>query len=151
MKKLFVPGCICLLVLTIASCKKETAALKNKTTQFNISDDLKGSWELREMIGIQVPGMSPYFAAGNGNTWVFGDSTYERHIVSTAPAYHTDLSGTYKTGNDTAASYPGIPTHYFLLDGDPTYKLYFNISNDTLSIYWGIIAADGHIEKCVRY
>ena len=108
------------------------------------SDSLEGAWELREVRGGMVAGLSPYYSQGNGNIWRFSESTLHHY----AEGKLVD-SGTFTITRDTC---PATQTEMdaFILSNSYSHHIFFEISKDTLTLYNGIIAADGTIEKYVR-
>ncbi|MEP7253137.1 MAG: hypothetical protein ABI683_12180 [Ginsengibacter sp.] len=123
------------------SCKKTGGEKAPK----EYSDSIKGTWELRYVIGIQDPRANPNYSPGNGNIWQFGDSTYKYYRNA-----QLEDSGLYSLTKDTA-----FATGQYIMDAlhlkqgaSPGFP--FQIDKDTLLIFRGIVAADGSIEKFVR-
>jgi hypothetical protein len=127
--------------LLFAGCDRQTTG-SNKS---NYSRSLAGAWELRSLFGgFRAPGPDPVYSPGNGNIWSFRDSTFRQY-------YEGKLvdSGSFSIIRDTC------PATQTLMDAFVTskshgHRMFFEISKDTLTIYNGIIAADGTIEKYFR-
>lgn len=103
-----------------------------------------GQWELRTLLGSQVPGIGPNFRSGNGSIWKFTNSAFERYDNGQLTS-----SGTYTlTKANTFNS--GVPEDALILNQDTTLKFHFHIIKDTLTIYVGSIPADGYIAKYVK-
>ena len=122
------------LLLMLGSCEKEaeTALAVNARV-------LKGTWQFRGMFGGNVafdPNVRP---TGKAQLWVFGDSTYQ----------YIDADTVSRQGIYAVSSGTGIDLNtnrvvdQFIFDGVPAQS--FELRNDTLRIYYGIIAADGYI------
>ncbi len=144
----------CLLLLAV-SCKKNNNSaepLKLARSGYVVTDSasISGYWELRVLYGCQMPNCNPYFSAGNGNTWYFKDSTYRHTVVSQAPQYTSSDSAVYIVGRDTCMA-TGSLMNFFKPKDDPYTRIFFEIKKDTLILYWGVITADGTIQKYVRY
>jgi len=109
------------------------------------SNSLQGDWELRNVFGgFGPPGRPTNFPAGNGHIRSFKDSTFKYY----ADGKLVD-SGTFALTRDTC---PATQTlmDAFILSNSYGHKIFFEISKDTLTLYNGVIAADGTIEKYVR-
>jgi hypothetical protein len=115
------------------SCKKNHKEL--------ISGRLQGVWELRHVEGgFRAPGTSPDYAPGNGNMWKFSDSTYQYYVNG-----QLSVQGSYTLTKDISPA-TGKNMDALILDSNNNWKLFFEISNNTLTLYRGIVAADGTIE-----
>jgi hypothetical protein len=120
-----------------------TGCKKNNYTgciDLHESGGLNGTWELRSQIGGMMPDND--FPPGNGNIIKFTDSTFEKRNNG-----QITINGTYiisqvtnpETGNTMKQiNYPG------------GYIEYFKIMNNHLTIYSGLVAADGTISKYAR-
>jgi hypothetical protein len=148
MKQLIALNFLILLGFTISSCDKQSVA--DSIAKLQNSGSFSGSWELRELIGCQVPGCNPYFEKGNGNTWTFTDSSYQYSV-----GHELKVAGELILGKDTSLA-TGRLTDYFIMknNGNNYYwldKIFFEIKSDTLFLYRGILPADGTIDKYVRF
>ena len=104
---------------------------------------LPGEWELRSVAGGLGPTGGSDYAVGNGYRWKFSDSNYwyyAKHIPTDSGTYKLSSGINPQTSQQTDA----------MLFNGTTYPLYFTIANDTLTIYRGVVAADGTIEKYIR-
>jgi hypothetical protein len=125
------------LVIFTAGCKK------NNTE--TVSNSIKGTWELRYVVGgYRAPGANPDYASGNGNIWEFSDSTYQYYANSQLLG-----QGSYSITKDTSLA-TGRYMDALILDNNNSAKLFFEISNNELTLYRGVIAADGTIETYRR-
>lgn len=131
---------LCFLLFPV-SCTKENAVKENK---IHGQQTLPGTWELRSAYGGYSPGFGGDFAAGNGTLWIFTDSNFER--ISKGNLYD---SGRYHISSGINPA-TGTNMDMLTLDVDFGPSFYFNIANDTLTLYLGIVAADGTIDKYVR-
>jgi hypothetical protein len=105
---------------------------------------IQNSWELRFLVGgYGLPNRNPNFAAGNGIIWKFMDSTYERY--NKGVMYQT---GKYTLTKDSSHA-TGRLMDALIFDKNAYPKLHFEIVKDTLTIYMGVISADGTVEKYV--
>jgi hypothetical protein len=123
---------VCLVLFsTISSCKKDP--VPNETT-------LNGSWELRYLLGIQVPGIDPNFKPGNGNIYTFNNGKYQISQQSKAVD-----SGTYVIQKDERKINNNTSTHSMQITSKvySSRNLYLKISSSTLVVFDGVIAADG--------
>ncbi len=106
---------------------------------------LQNTWELRSVYGgYRAPGSGPNTSPGNKNIWKFTDTTYQQY--SNGVLY---VSGKYTLTKDTSPA-TGQLMDALIFDKNANAKLFFEISNDTLVMYRGLVAADGTIEKYVR-
>lgn len=117
------------LIVAVSSCKKETVLRNN----------LQGEWELREIGGGQVPGLSPYFQKGNGSIYRFSDNRYEQ--IESGKIVN---SGTYTIINDKRKINFDDVEQKFVLEGTGWDEIYFKLNGNKLKLYFGIIAADGY-------
>lgn len=124
------------------ACTKENTVTENKIHRLQL---LPGAWKLRSAAGgFRLPGFAGDFPAGNGTLRIFTDSTYQR--FSKGNFYD---SGIYKlTSGINPATSSAIDD--MLLNRDTTLPFYFHIADDTLTIYVGVIEANGIIDKYVR-
>ncbi len=125
------------LPLLILSC--------TKTNIETVSNSIKGTWELRHVEGgYRAPGTNPDYPPGNGTIWKFTDSTYQYYGSGPLLA-----QGSYTLTKDTSLA-TGRYMDAFILNNNNSAELFFEISNNTLTLYRGIIAADGTIETYER-
>jgi hypothetical protein len=150
MRRIALLSCIPCLALLVCSCQKENNSAAKKKLLSTNSGSIKGDWELRILYGCQTPNCNPYFQPGNGNTWHFTDSTYLHTVKSLSPRYTASDSAVYILGEDTCMA-TGRMMDYFKAKDDPFEGIFFEITNDTLTLYRGIIPADGTIQKYVRF
>ncbi|MEO6229225.1 MAG: hypothetical protein ABJB11_17925 [Ferruginibacter sp.] len=146
---------VTIVVFMLVSCKKEN----NNSTKSRVvssgytvkdSGSINGHWELRILYGCQTPNCNPNFAPGNGNTWKFIDSAFKHTVNSESPKYTASDSGYFSLGRDTCQA-TGRLMDFFSIRDVPNLNIYFEITKDTLILYQGVIAADGVIEKYVRF
>lgn len=128
-------------LLPPVACTKENSVMNNK---INGPQTLPGIWELRSVSGGNNSNNPGTFEPGNGNLWRFTNTTY--HIYNNGSIAD---SGIYTISNGINPQ-TGMQSDALLLDGFTLYPLYFDITNDTLTFYHGIVAADGTINKYVR-
>ena len=130
MKRFFL---VTLIAITFANCKKE----KNKN-----HDPLIGKWELRVLHGGLAASDTIHYSAGNGTTLTFSDTTYESYWMNqfvSKGTYSKTRALCYQTYREMDA--------IVINNG----KTFYEFSADTLTLYSGVIAADGAIEKYVRF
>jgi hypothetical protein len=123
---------VCLILLSvISSCKKDP--VPNETT-------LNGSWELRHLLGIQVPNVDPDFKPGNGNIYNFNNGKYLIYQQSKAVD-----SGTYVIQKEERQINKNTSTHSMQVSSKvySSRNLYLKLSASTLVVFDGVIAADG--------
>lgn len=118
---------ILLLAVVSAGCKKEKA----------LPQSIVGSWELRNLYGVQVPGAPSAFKAGNGDVIVFTDTEYQKINDG-----KVTTKGTYKIVNESAEIDGNSYSKALIYDNKGT-KWYFKISGNNLLISVGSIAYDG--------
>lgn len=134
-------------VLVIAFLLLSTACTKNNTivsNKINGPQTLPGIWELRSIYGGNNPNNPGNFEPGNGNLWSFTNNAYRIYnegVIADSGTYVLSSGLNPQTGTQSDA---------LLLDSFISYPLYFDIANDTLTFYNGIVAADGTINKYVR-
>jgi len=127
MKPLLLAMILGILITFGGSCKKSGS--DNTAT-------LPGYWELRFVEGgYQTSNASGSFSPGNGNILKFKDDNYWSYSDGQARD-----SGQYQITKDT------------LTILHPTYKTdySFQLSNNTLTLYFGTIAADGTVSTYIR-
>lgn len=143
MKRSIAIACLGISILSYCSCTKQTAILqKENSFPYNT---LQGDWELRTLLGCQIPGCSPNFNPGNGNIWKFTDSTFEAYVD-----HKLVDSGRYFTGTDSCMQTNKVMSFFAKSTQGNIYyldKLFFEFVDGQLILYRGVIAADGTIQK----
>lgn len=121
------------------SCNKQ----KQLTQQAN-GKVLPGEWELRAVSGGQIPYDPNNYKPGNGSLWKFTQTEFES--IYKDSVYR---SGTYtiNVGAGTDLN-TGRKVDQFVFNGEPAES--FELKNDTLRFYYGLIPADGGIEMYVK-
>lgn len=122
---------ILLLAVVSAGCKKEKA----------LPQSIVGSWELRNLYGVQVPGAPSVFKAGNGDVIVFKDTEFQKLNDGKVTS-----KGTYKIITDSA-EIDGTSYSKALIYNNQGIKWHFKISGRDLLISSGSIAFDGFTMK----
>ncbi len=122
------------LLTFLVSCKKtSTSAIS-----------IQGVWELRHLEGGYGPGGSPDFKSGNGYIWKFRDSTYQQYSngqLTSSDSYTLVKENTVATGKIMDA---------MIFDQNSYTQFSFKIKNNILTLYRGVVAADGTIETYER-
>lgn len=107
------------------SCKKETSIA-----------NLNGTWELRTVVGGQVPSTSPNLAPGNGNLMKFDQQHYEQIVDGKIVENDTyTLTPEKAKVNNQEANFNMATTNHG--------HRYIKLSARSLVIFVGVIAADG--------
>ncbi|WP_144008953.1 lipocalin family protein [Pedobacter africanus] len=126
MKRILNLTLMAMLLLTALSCKKVVS-----------KDGIEGTWELRHLAGGQVPGLDPNFKKGNGNKYKFEGQTYTRYEKG-----EITESGTFTLEKaDVAINASKANARIRFSPSEDEY--YINLSGNKLTIFIGIIAADG--------
>lgn len=118
------------LVLTIlfafTACKKKS-----------LEKGINGTWELRYVAGGQIAGADPNYKKGNGDIYVFNNQNFERYSNGKVIQSGTFVMSTEskEINNNHANSAITFSTS--------TEKYYTNLSGSKLTIFIGVIAADG--------
>ena len=138
MKYFIVTICLVAIIVFFGSCKKDSSLDNVKH-----STSIVGTWELRKVTG-GFRGTYPEknYAPGNGNIWTFSDSTYQTYDNNI-----WTMSGSYSLGKDSSHA-TGRNTDFVMLSNNN--KIYFEIDNNVMTLYWGEIVYDGAIEKYER-
>ncbi len=107
------------------------------------SASITGSWELRIVYGgfMNTPGGTTY-PPGNGYLLKFTDVHYESYAAGVLAD-----SGSYSKTRDLSMATGRVMDAIVLKN---SLKVFYEIKRDTLTLYVGVIAADGAIEKFVR-
>ena len=144
MKRNICQSVLILSILLVASCHRSKSVDDKKV----YSDSLQGAWELRNVFGGFRPAGSPTnFAPGNGTIWSFKDSSFKRYEKGTLVD-----SGGFIIDRDTCPVTNTLMDAISFRNNSNNYgfQIFFEISRDTLTMYHGVIAADGTISKYVR-
>ena len=137
MKRYCLITVLIILIGSILSCTHP-----KEQTHLSI-DSLPGVWELRGATGgMRVPDPNDY-KPGNGNIWKFTDNHFERILHDSV--YN---SGSYTVANTGEDMNTGRKISQFVFNGTPAEL--FEIKNDTLNIYNGMIAAGGTITHFIK-
>jgi len=135
---------VLILLLVAAGCNRSKSTDEKKV----YSHSLQGAWELRNVFGgFGPPGRPNTFAPGNGNIWSFKDSTFKRYEKGTLID-----SGSFTIDRDTCPATNTLMDAFTFGNSQNNYgmQIFFEISHDTMTMYHGVIAADGTISKYVR-
>lgn len=128
-------------ILLGISCSKDVAKTNNVVAGLQT---LPGNWELRSFFGGTTAAMAGNYKPGNGRTAQFTNDEF----WFAYPGYET------YTGNYTLSSGINPETNTemnaMILNKDSLLPRYFTIADDTLTLYTGVVAGDGTIEKFVR-
>ena len=133
--KYFILAIVAIIITTFTGCKKDTG---NKS----MSTSIAGTWELRKLSGM-IPMME--YPAGNGNTFKFSGSTYEKYSDG-----NLVKSGHYTVVNDLSAQEsvglvikPGQFTQRIIFDNDYTSaKTFIDLSSNQLTFMSGYFPLD---------
>lgn len=114
------------ILFSFSACKKKS-----------LEKGINGSWELRYVAGGQIAGADPNYRKGNGEIYVFNNQNFEQFSKG-----KVIRSGTFvmspeskEINNNHANSSITFSTS--------TEKYYTNLSGNKLTIFIGVIAADG--------
>ena len=123
-----------LVLLTLFSCKKQ----KNEPAA-----QLDGNWELRTAFGGNMVGSGEY-APGSGNMLKFSGNAYERYSNGTKVDYGTFVIAKEKVAINNSESNFNIT----FTSSNPNIfigimKQSINLSANKLTVFLGVIAADG--------
>jgi hypothetical protein len=118
-------------IVTFSSCKKD----KNKTEDGNPI----GTWELRHVNGVQIPGAPSDFKPGNGEIVQISQTNFKQ--ISGGKV----VSDQKYTVVKKEATINFDKVSYQIIFADETaFNPYFKISDDgKLTLYYGNIVADG--------
>ena len=124
-----------LLGTLFIGCKKES-----------VDQAIVGTWELRHFVGgYQLAGNNnPDYSPGNGNILKFSDSSYYYYSNGQLRG-----NGSYLLVKDTCAA-TGQYMDGMIFDHHSYLDLSFEIKNNILTLYRGIVAGDGTIETYER-
>jgi len=132
--KVFAACCVALLLVS-ASCKKNTKG--------SSSQNLVGTWELRANQSSMMP-LTTY-PPGNGNLLIFTDHSY-----SIEKNGQTVKTGNYTIAEDHSFNALVVPEGQFIhrIDYQDSVhqKVFFQISDDTLTFLSGIFALDSGVK-----
>jgi hypothetical protein len=136
------PSCLFFILLcTVAfsSCDKDSQSRPQVNGKI-----LTGVWELRAMAGGNVVFDPNNFKPGNGRLWTFTQTEFESIFKDSV--YR---SGTYVISRGTGTDLnTGTKIDQFVFNNEPAES--FELRNDTLRFYYGLIPADGAIEMYVK-
>ncbi len=133
---------VALSIQPFIGCKKDISTTNNKVPGLQT---LPGVWELRYLYGGSTGLAGPdKTKPGNGYIKHFADTAY--WFTSKGKVWD---SGAYKLTKGVNPETNAV-SDAMLLNNDTLLPRYFHIANDTLTIYTGIVFADGSIEKYVR-
>ncbi|MHA4809936.1 hypothetical protein ACX0G9_17615 [Flavitalea flava] len=131
------------IVLLISLGLLSTIFMACKKDKHAENQGLVGSWEIRSVEGGYSPTRGGTYAPGNGYVLQFTDSKYYHYINGQAQD-----SGTYKIEKELTNPF-GPKKSKLTYITDHSRAVYFQATGDTLTIYDGIISADGTISKYV--
>ena len=128
---------LALISLFVFSCSK------SKKTPPASAPNIVGSWELRKVTGGMTGQLS--YAPGNGNKYIFIDNNYEiyvNHNLIESGTFTKTRDHSYITNKETDA----------VILSTNNNKIYYEFAdnNNSLILYFGIIAADGTVNKYAR-
>lgn len=126
MKNIFRVSFGLIVLFTVISCSKKATG-----------PELDGTWELRHIAGIQVAGANPDFKAGNGNYFKFDGENFERYN----DGKKTD-SGSFSITPEDNVPVNDKKANYSIKFKNEE-KMYVLLSDKTLILFNGVIAADG--------
>lgn len=135
--------CVTAILIMVMGCAISCTSSSKEHTKILNASTLPGTWELRSTTGgMAVPDPNNY-KPGNGNIWKFTDTHFERILRDSV--YN---SGSYTVANTGVDMNTGRKISQFVFNGAPAES--FELKNDTLHIYYGVIAADGVIGHYVK-
>jgi len=116
---------------------------KSKKEKPASAADIVGTWELRKVVGGMTGQVS--FAPGNGNKYVFVNNQYEIYMN-----HNLIESGTFTKIHEL--SYITNREMDAVILSTNNNKIYYEFEdgNNTLVFYFGIVAADGTINRYAR-
>ena len=121
------------------SCKKDSTNSKPKAVTPTV---LTGTWELRVDSFPQIRGVLRYYAPGNGNLFIFLDTTYKNVTVG----YGVESGNNYSNSGSYYIKDLPNSNPQLVLNGDSVPpRVLFLINKDTLTLFEGEVAADGNI------
>ncbi|MEZ0007546.1 hypothetical protein ABH942_002928 [Flavobacterium sp. 28YEA47A] len=126
MKNIFRVSFSLIVLFTVISCSKKATG-----------PGLDGTWELRHIAGIQVAGVNPDFKAGNGNYFKFDGQNFEKYN----DGKKTD-SGSFSITPEENVPVNDKKANYSITFNNGE-KMYVLLSDKTMVLFNGIIAADG--------
>lgn len=132
MRRLFLLICLSAIILSLNSCKKSGG---------NNNQSLPGSWELRYLEGGYILSIQTgSYPPGNGNIYKFTDNSYWHYSGG-----QLIDSGGYRITKDTISPFQKNMDMLTFINVNTPRSVFFEFSNNNLTIYSGIIAADGTI------
>ena len=126
--------------VTLISCSKDNQSEPKADRKI-----LAGSWELRAYSGgISTTYNPDNYKPGNGSIWAFSSNRFTRFYKGSV-----DKKGTYLVSSGTGTDMnTGRKIDQFIFNTIPAET--FELKNDTLKFYFGMIAADGGIAMFVK-
>lgn len=114
------------ILFSFSACKKKS-----------LGNGINGSWELRYVAGGQIAGADPNYRKGNGEIYVFNNQNFEQFSKGKVIQSGTFVMSTESKdiNNNHANSSITFSTS--------TEKYYTKLSGNKLTIFIGVIAADG--------
>ena len=140
MKRYCLIAVLILLAYSVISCTSESKEVTPLKVNSNV---LSGTWEMRGLTGGMVPYNPNSYKPGNGNIWKFTADHFER--IYNDSVYD---SGSYRVTNTGVDLNTNRTINQFIFNDTPAES--FELKNDTLHIYNGMIAADGTISRYVK-
>jgi hypothetical protein len=105
---------------------------------------LEGVWDLRVVLGGMLPYDPNNVPGGKRNVWIFRGTTFQRIYADSVWR-----EGTYSVSKGTGVNLnTGAKVDQFMFNNQPAES--FELRNDTLRVYYGLIPADGTIELYVK-
>jgi hypothetical protein len=134
MKPILLMICLGMSVMIFAGCKKNSS---------DPSASLTGGWEMRTSVGGLLPGK--IYPAGNGNIWEFKKDSFRTY-------WNGKLidSGKYQITKDAVSPFGTKLNRIMTSPSDKIGGLFYQFSNDTLSLYMGYFLSDGATSTYVR-
>ncbi len=135
-----------LMVIIIVMAGAIISCTRNSSETASLQLDgstLPGVWELRGSSGGMLPYNPDNYKPGNGDIWKFTGDHFER--IYRDSVYN---SGSYTVANNGVDLNTNRTINQFIFNGEPAES--FELKNDTLHIYYGLIAADGVISHFVK-
>lgn len=103
----------------------------------SLEKGINGTWELRHVEGGQIPNADPNYKSGNGDIYKFDNQNFERYdkgklITSGTFVLTTERKDINNNSANGAITFSTSPEKY-----------YIKLSGNKLTIFIGVIAADG--------
>ncbi|MBE7177496.1 MAG: hypothetical protein INR69_13890 [Mucilaginibacter polytrichastri] len=123
---------VLILLFLASACKKDRNEASFET--------LDGTWELRQIMGVQVPGIPGEYPPGNNNTLQFSGSSFERYDEG-----RRTVNGTYRIVDEKGEVNGKTVSQKIIFktgDNEET-EAFISRQGKTLTIYYGQLANDG--------